>query len=102
MYRTFKEGEVDVINAFTTDGLLHAYNLSVLEDDLAFFPPYYAMPIVRNDTLEKYPELEDILNQLAYKIDDSTMQKTNSKVDHDGLTVDVVAKEFLENEKLLK
>ena len=39
MYRAFKEGEVDVINAFTTDGLLHAYDLRVLEDDLAFFPP---------------------------------------------------------------
>ncbi|WP_438314537.1 glycine betaine ABC transporter substrate-binding protein [Sporosarcina sp. FA9] len=102
MYRAFKAGEVDVINAFTTDGLLHAYDLRVLEDDLAFFPPYYAMPIVRKDTLEKYPELEDILNQLADTIDDSAMQVMNSKVDNDGLNIDTVAKEFLEELGLIE
>ena len=60
------------------------------------------MPIVRNDTLEKYPELEDVLNLLSGTIDDSAMQKMNSKVDNDGLKIDTVAKEFLEGLGLIK
>lgn len=102
MYRAFKEDEVDVVNAFTTDGLLDAYDLRVLEDDLEFFPPYYAMPVIRKDALEKHPELEEVLNLLGGKIDDSAMQKMNSKVDNDGLKIDTVAKEFLDNTGLLK
>ena len=102
MYRAFKAGEVDVINSFTTDGLLQAYELKVLEDDLEFFPPYYAMPVVRKDTLEKHPELEDVLNLLGGKIDEATIQKLNSKVENDGLKIDTVAKEFLDELGLIK
>lgn len=102
MYRAFKEGEVDVINSYSTDGQLQDYDLTVLEDDLAFFPPYHAMPIVRKDVMEKYPELEEILNLLAGKIDEAAMQEMNGKVDNDGIKVDAVAKEFLENSGLLE
>lgn len=102
MYRAFKEGEVEVINSFTTDGLLQAYELKVLEDDLEFFPPYYAMPVVRKDTLEKHPELEDVLNLLGGKIDEATIQGLNSKVENDGHKIDKVAKDFLEELGLIK
>ena len=102
MYRAFKEGDVDVINSYSTDGQLQDYDLTVLEDDLAFFPPYHAMPIVRKDVMEKYPELEEVLNLLSGKIDEAAMQEMNAKVDNDGIKVDAVAKEFLENSGLLK
>lgn len=102
MYRAFGEGDVDVINSYSTDGQLQDYDLTVLEDDLSFFPPYHAMPIVRKDMMEKHPELEEVLNLLANKIDEDTMQEMNGKVDNDGIKVEAVAKEFLENSELLK
>lgn len=94
-YPSIQEGQVDVINAFATDGMLVVYQLKILEDDKSFFPPYHGAPLVRQDMLEKYPEVEDLLNQLAGKIDDETMQVLNAKVDSDGLKEEDVAREFL-------
>ena len=96
MYRSFASKEVDVINSYTTDGQLQLYDLKVLEDDRSYFPPYHALPLVREDTLEKYPELEGILQLLEGKIDEITMQGMNAKVDNEGMMVEVVAKEFLQ------
>lgn len=101
MYRSYGEGEADVINSYTTDGQLQVYDVRVLEDDLNFFPPYHALPIMRLDALEKFPELEAILSQLGGQINEEAMQKMNAKVDNDGMKVDTVAKEFLEELGLL-
>jgi len=101
MYRAYKEGEIDVINSYTTDGQLQIYDVRVLEDDLSFFPPYHAIPVIRQDTLEKYPELEDVMKLLENKIDEKAMQIMNAKVDNDGLRVDNVAKEFLKESGLI-
>lgn len=95
MYRSINAGEVDVINSYTTDGQLQIYDLRVLEDDQSFFPPYHALPLVREETLEEYPELEEVLRLLEGKIDEETMQIMNGKVDNDGIMVERVAKEFL-------
>ncbi len=100
-YQAIGNGEVDVIDAFTTDGPIKQYNLKVLEDDKNFFPPYYQAPIVRNETLEKYPELEEVLNSLAGKINDETMTELNYKIDVEGQEIETVAKEFLETNGLL-
>jgi len=102
MYRSINAGEVDVINSYTTDGQLQVYDLRVLEDDKSFFPPYHALPLVRKEILEEYPELEDVLYQLDGMIDEVTMQIMNGKVDNDGLMVEVVAKEFLEESGLIE
>ena len=75
MYRSINAKEVDVINSYTTDGQLQMYDLRVLEDDLGYFPPYHALPLVRTETLEQYPELEEVLRQLERKIDESTDAK---------------------------
>lgn len=101
MYRSISAGEVDVINSYTTDGQLQIYDLRVLEDDKGFFPPYHALPLVREETLEEYPELEGILNSLAGMIDEEAIQIMNGKVDNDGMLVEVVAKEFLEEVGLI-
>lgn len=100
-YQAIGSGDMDVTNAFATDGPIKQYNLKVLTDDQNFFPPYYAAPIIRNETLEKYPELEDVLNSLAGKIDDAAMTELNYKVDVEGQDVETVAKEFLEGNGLL-
>lgn len=100
-YKAIGNGDMDVTDAFATDGPIRQYNLKVLEDDKEFFPPYYAAPIVNNKTLEKYPELEDLLNQLAGRIDDPTMTELNYLVDVEGQSIESVAKNFLTEQGLI-
>jgi len=101
-YPAIEKGDVDVIDAFSTDGMLEAYNLTVLKDDKNFFPPYYAAPLVRDDTLKKYPELKVVLNKLAGQIDDETMRQLNYKVDKLGEDPKTVADDFLKSKGLIK
>lgn len=101
MYSAIKNGDVDVIDAFSTDGRIPAFDLQVLEDDQNFFPPYYATPVIRAETLEKYPELEEVLSMLVGKIDNEKMQELNAKVDIDKEQYEDVAIEFLKEEGLI-
>jgi len=100
-YKAIGAGEVDVINNFSTDGLLSEYDLKVLEDDKQFFPAYQAATVIRQETLDKYPELEGILNKLAGQISDKEMQQMNYYVEHDNKEAKAVAKEFLTAKGLL-
>lgn len=100
-YTAIANGESDIIDAYATDGLLKAYELITLEDDKQLFPPYHGAPIVRNDTIEKYPELKDVLNRLAGQIDDPTMRELNYKVDKLGEDPRTVADEFLKEKGLI-
>ncbi|ARF16699.1 glycine betaine ABC transporter substrate-binding protein [Sporosarcina ureae] len=102
MYRAIGANEVNVINSYTTDGQLAIANLRVLEDDKSYFPPYHALPLVRDETLKEYPELEEILGLLEGQIDEETMQIMNGKVDNDGIMVELVAKEFLVDSGLIE
>lgn len=101
MYKAAYEKEIDVISGYSTDGRLKAYNLIVLEDDKKIFPPYYAAPIVRQEVLEKYPEIEATLDLLAGRINDSVMTDLNYKVDYLKQLPEQVAKDFLVAQKLL-
>jgi osmoprotectant transport system substrate-binding protein len=94
-YQAIGRGDMDVTDAFATDGPIKQYNLKILEDDLGFFPPYHAAPIVRKEVLDKHPELKSVLNMLAGKLDDATMTELNYLVDVEGKAVEQVAKEFL-------
>lgn len=102
MYRAIDAGEVDVINSYTTDGQLQIYDLRVLEDDRSYFPPYHALPLVLEETLEEYPELEGVLQQLEGEIDELAMQAMNAKVDNEGMMVEIVAQEFLQDAGLIE
>jgi glycine betaine/choline ABC-type transport system substrate-binding protein len=101
MYKAIAEGDVDLICGFATDGRIPAFDLVMLEDDKQFFPPYYAAPVVRADTLKKYPELEDILSKLGGEIDNKTMAELNYEVDEKGRQAVEVAKEFLRKHGLI-
>jgi len=101
MYSAVKDGKADVCDAFATDGRIVAFDLKVLKDDKKFFPPYYAAPIVRSDTLAKHPELEAALNSLAGKLDDKTMQELNAKADLDKKATKDVANEWLKAQGLI-
>ncbi len=94
-YAAIESGEVDVIDAFSTDALLSKSNLVKLEDDVAFFPPYYAVNIVRNDVFEEYPELKDVLSKMDNILTEEEMAALNAKVDIDGETPEKVAHDFL-------
>lgn len=101
-YTAVEEKKADVLDAFSTDGLLKQFNLKVLKDDKKIFPPYYAAPIIRQDTLEKHPELKNILNKLEGKLNDEDMMELNYKVDSLGERPERVAEEFLKSKGLIK
>lgn len=94
-YTALMNNDAQVIDAFTTDGLLQKFDLTILQDDKNFFPPYNAIPLVREKTLEKYPELEDILNTLGKYLTDDVMRELNYKVDALGENPEEVANNFL-------
>ncbi len=96
MYKALREGQVDVISGFATDGRIKAYDLTVLEDDKNYFPPYYAAPVVRQDTLRQYPELREVFAKVAGKISDEKMAELNYQVDNEQKPTLEVAKSFLE------
>ncbi|MFK9092866.1 glycine betaine ABC transporter substrate-binding protein [Bacillus salipaludis] len=100
-YTALKNHKSDVIDAFSTDGLLEAFKLKVLKDDQNFFPPYYAVPIIKEETLKEHPELKKAINTLSGKLSDEKMRELNYKVDSLKQSPAKVAKEFLEKEGLL-
>ena len=100
MYQALDTDQVDVISAFATDGRIPSLGLVTLEDDLGFFPPYFAAPVVRQDLLDEDPALADVMNQLAGRIDDETMAGLNLQVDEGGEEPADVAAAFLEEQGL--
>lgn len=101
-YTALLNNNSQVIDAFTTDGLLRKFNLTVLEDDKNFFPPYYAVPLLKQKTLEKYPEVENLMSKLGPYLTDEVMQEMNYQVDEVGKNPEEVAKEFLLANKLIE
>ncbi|HEL2510115.1 TPA: ABC transporter permease/substrate-binding protein [Streptococcus suis] len=101
-YEAIKSGNVQIIEAYSTDSKVVTYKLKILEDDKQLFPPYQAAPLLSKETLEKYPELEQVLGVLAGKISTEEMTQMNYAVDVEGKSAEQVAREYLEQEGLLK
>ncbi len=102
MYKAVYENELDLISGYSTDGRIKAFDLYVLEDDKKIFPPYFAAPIIKTKTLKKFPELEETLNLLAGKFNDSIMTDLNYRSDYLNQTPEKIAKYFLLKIKLYK
>lgn len=100
-YQATAQGKIDLTDAFSTDGELITYKLKILEDDKQFFPPYFCTAIVRMDTLEKHPQLEEVLNLLAGKISDEEMQQLNYQVAEQEREAKDVVKEFLQEKGII-
>jgi len=98
--RALKERQIDLGAGNTTDGLIPALDLFVLEDDKHYFPPYEAVPIVRREALSAHPELAQALAGLARKISDAEMRDLNYQVDGRHRDAKQVAAEFLRNKGL--
>ena len=100
--RALKDKQVDLIAGNTTDGLIPALDLFVLQDDRDYFPPYEAVPVIRKETLDRHPEIGVALQELAGTISDSEMQSLNYAVDGEHRDVQVVAREFLQKKGLVR
>ncbi|MCB9879321.1 MAG: ABC transporter permease subunit [Planctomycetes bacterium] len=94
-YEAVAAGEIDVLDAYSTDGKLLRYDLQVLEDDRGFFPPYQAAPVVRDALLREHPEVEQALAKLAFRIDAAAAQRLNLAVEEQGVSAHDAARAFL-------
>lgn len=101
-YTAVDSGEINLVDAYSTDSEIERYKLTVLEDDLNLFPPYQGAPLLKKETLEEYPELEEILNKLSGEITDDDMRKMNYEVAVEKKKAGDIAKEFLEQNNLLQ
>ena len=100
-YRALAEGAVDVVDGYSTDGLLARYDLAVLEDDRGFFPPYQAAALVGPRLQRESPAAVAELTRLSGRLDEETMRELNRRVEVDGVPVATVAADALRGLGLL-
>jgi osmoprotectant transport system permease protein len=100
-YRALAERQVDLIAGNSTDGLISRYGLVQLEDDLHYFPPYDAVPVVRQKALENHPEIREVLKQLGGILNVEEMRQLNYAVDGDQRQAKDVVSEFLSHKMIL-
>jgi osmoprotectant transport system permease protein len=96
-YQALASGDVDVIDGYSTDGLIARYDLVVLTDDRHFFPPYQAAALVSPSLARDYPRATAALAELSGRIDDSTMRNLNRRLEVDAVPVAAIAKAALDS-----
>ncbi|TDM12193.1 ABC transporter permease/substrate-binding protein [Macrococcus lamae] len=101
-YQAVENGDIDVIDAYSTDAELRKYGMIVLEDDQHLFPPYQGAPLFLNKTIKEHPEVKDALNTLAGKITDEEMQQMNYDVAYGDKKSEDVARNYLKKNGLIK
>ena len=94
LYRALEAGQVDVIAGNSTDGPIRALGFTVLADDRHYFPPYEAVPLIREDSLAKHPEIQAAMDKLAGMVDAGEMQAMNDAVDGKHEDVGAVVRRF--------
>lgn len=101
LYKALLEEQVDTGMGFSTDGRIAAYDFVNLEDDMNFFPVYNPAAVLRKETLEAHPEIADILNEIASKLDNDTMIEMNFLVDIEEQEPKAVAEAWLKEQGLI-
>ena len=101
-YVAVQSGDINLIDAYSTDAELAQYNMVVLKDDKHLFPPYQGSPMMREETLKKYPELKNILEKLSGKISDEEMSSMNYRVSVKGEKAEDVAREYLKSVGIIR
>jgi len=101
-YTAIETGDINLVDAYSTDSELAQYDLVVLEDDRGLFPPYQGAPLMLTETLADFPELDDILNQLSGEITDAEMREMNYAVNVEGKSTSEVAQQFLTEQGLIE
>jgi len=98
--RSLKDKQVDITAGNSTDGLIWALDFFVLEDDQHYFPPYEAVPVMREEMLSKHPEIKIALDELTGKITDDDMRQLNYAIDGQHREAKEVVQEFLKKKNL--
>ncbi|MFW5999474.1 MAG: glycine betaine ABC transporter substrate-binding protein [Halanaerobiaceae bacterium] len=101
IYEALREGEIDSGTGYSTDGRIEAFGLVNLEDDRDFFPVYNPAPTVKEEVLEEFPEIEEILAPLAEELSGEDIRRLNGEVDIEHREAEDVAQEWLEEEGLI-
>ena len=101
-YVAVQSGDINLVDAYSTDPELAQYNMVILKDDKHLFPPYQGSPIMREETLKKFPELKKILEKLSGKISDEEMSTMNYRVSVKGEKVEDVAREYLKKAGIIR
>lgn len=102
VYVATKNGDCLFGEIFTTDGRIKSLDLVVLEDDKKYFPAYNVAPVIRRETLDKYPQLQDLLKPVSAKLTDEVLIELNAQVDVDGREPADVAMDWLVKEGFIK
>lgn len=100
LYRALEGRQVDVVVGSSTDGLIQAHGLVVLDDDKHYFPPYDAVPVVREETLRRYPALHGVLSELGGKITEEDMRRLNYAIDGEHRDLKQLVEQFLRDKRL--
>jgi len=98
--RALRDHQIDLAAGNATDGLIPALDLIVLDDDRHYFPPYEAVPVIRQQTIREHPEISSLLAALGNKISDQEMRQMNYAVDGQHRDAKDVVREFL-HQKLI-
>jgi len=101
-YQALKNDQIQVVNGYSTDGMISAMKLKRLKDDRNLWPPYYIVPVVRKDALDANPRIAEVLNRVNASLDDVTMAEMNYKVDGEKMEPKDVAHDFLKAKGIVK
>ncbi|MBC7608396.1 MAG: glycine/betaine ABC transporter substrate-binding protein [Polaromonas sp.] len=101
-YQALKNDQIQVVNGYSTDGMISALKLKRLRDDKSLWPPYYVVPVIRKEVLDANPKIGEVLNRVSTLLDETTMAQMNLQVDGDKLEPKDVARDFLKAKGLVK
>jgi osmoprotectant transport system substrate-binding protein len=100
IYRALQDHRVDIVAGNSTDGVIDSLHLVILEDDRHYFPPYDAVPIIRQATLAQFPQLRAVLAELGGKVTGPDMRHLNYLVDAEQRDVAAVVRDFRQSHNL--
>jgi len=94
LYRALAARQVDIVAGNSTDSAIKALDFIALEDDKHYFPPYEAVPLVREDSLHRWPQINVAMQRLAGKVSADEMRAMNLAVESQHRDVGEVVREF--------
>jgi osmoprotectant transport system substrate-binding protein len=101
-YQALSGKQIEVVNGYSTDGMISALKLKRLKDDKGLWPPYYLAPVVRKETLDANPKAAEILNQVSALLDEAAITEMNYKVDGEKEEPKDVARAFLKAKGIVR
>ena len=101
-YNALKGDQIQVVNGYSTDGMIAALKLKRLKDDKSLWPPYYVVPVVRKEALDANPKIAEVANRVSALLDEATVASMNYQVDGEKQEPKDVARDFLKAKGLVK